>query len=335
MIEALEKKRLIYVTGKGGVGKSTITAALGRALAARGRRTLVIETDAFSAMGDLLGLEDTSGESRSAGPRAIGENLWTENLESSECFVKALTRFVPSERIARAIVQNKVARLFFKAAPSVNEFVILDQITEEVDRQQNGRAVYDHVIVDLPASGHAVTFLGVPQTLQGMMKVGPIAKRAERIAADIRDEQKTAIVAVCLPEEMPVNETIDLSDNLEESLDRGLTGVIINMLHGLPVDPARREVFENVLSQLREEGQIDEHSIHTEGGPALSKLIAGNALALGWHDRDHHYLGLLHEHIDAPIRPVPVIYDESSTRIVDALAEELGRTGEDADAAAS
>jgi anion-transporting ArsA/GET3 family ATPase len=312
---------LIYVTGKGGVGKSTITAALGRALAARGRRTLVIETDAFSAMPDLLGVGTTSD-----GLRSAGDNLWTENLESSECFVKALTRFVPSERISRAIVQNKVARLFFKAAPSVNEFVILDQITEEVDRKKNGRPMYDNVIVDLPASGHAVTFLGVPQTLQGMMKVGPIAKRAERIAGDVRDEENTAIVAVCLPEEMPVNETIDLADNLEKSLGRGLTGVVINMLHKLPIDAERREVFENVLSQLREEGKVDGGSIHSKEGPALSKLIAGNALALGWHDRDHHYLGLLRERIEAPVRPVPVIYDESSVHIVDALAEELGRT---------
>jgi anion-transporting ArsA/GET3 family ATPase len=325
MIRALEQKRLIYVTGKGGVGKSTITAALGRALAARGRRTLIVETDAFSAMPNLLGLGNSS-EKSSASPRPAGDFLWTENLEASECFVKALTRFVPSERVARAIVQNKVARLFFKAAPSVNEFVILDQITELVDQQKNGRPLYDHVIVDLPASGHAVTFLSVPQTLQGMMKVGPIAKRGERIAADIRDEEGTAIVAVCLPEEMPVNETIDLAQNLEQSLGRGLTGAIINMLHKLPIDPARREVFEKVHAQMRDEGKVDANSIHTVQGPALGKLIAGTALALGWHDRDHHYMGLLRDRISAPVKPVPVIYDESSVHIVNALAEEIGRT---------
>lgn len=318
MIEALAQKRLIYVTGKGGVGKSTITAALGRALANQGKRTLIIETDAFSAMPDLLGIgEEVSG------PDPAGENLWAENLEASECFVRALSRFVPSERISRAVVQNKVARVFFNAAPSVNEFVILDQIFEEAQRKRDGDYLYDHVIVDLPASGHAVTFLSVPQTLHGMMKVGPIAKRARQLGDDIRDERRTAIVAVCLPEEMPVNETIELSHNLRDSLDRGLTGVIINMVHRLPVDPSRREVFENVLTQLRDEGQVDEESIHSTDGPALSKLVAGNALALGWYDRDQHYLGLLKERIDAPVTPVPVVYDDSSLRIVDKLAEHL------------
>ncbi len=331
MIEVLENKRLIYVTGKGGVGKSTVAAALGRALAARGRRTLVVETDAFSAMPDLLGLE-APGE----GVRAAGENLWAENLEASECFVRALTRFVPSERIARAVVQNKVARVFFKAAPSVNEFVILDQITEEFDRQQDGRPVYDHIIVDLPASGHAVTFLSVPQTLYGMMKVGPIAKRAQRIAGDLANPDITGILAVCLPEEMPVNETIELSDKLEESLGRGLSGANINMVHALPVDPERREIFEKVLGQLREEGQVDEDSIHQIDSSAISKLVAGNALALGWYDRDQHYLGLLRERIDAPVQPLPVVYDPNSQTIVDALAGVLNQSDETTeDAAAS
>lgn len=331
MIEALQNKRLIYVTGKGGVGKSTVTAALGRALAARGKRTLIIETDAFSAMPDLLGL-DPGAE----GTIAAGENLWAENLEASECFVKALSRFVPSERIARAVVQNKVARVFFNAAPSVNEFVILDQITEEADRQKNGGPLYDHVIVDLPASGHAVTFLSVPQTLHGMMKVGPIAKRAERVSQDIRDEATTAIVAVCLPEEMPVNETIELSEKLESQLDRPLSGVIVNQVHELPVDASRREVFEDVLEKLRDEGRVDTNALNKPDSPALSKLVAGNALALGWHDRDQHYLSLLRERIDAPIQPIPMVYEGSGDLIVDALAERLEEPAERAaDAAAS
>jgi arsenite/tail-anchored protein-transporting ATPase len=322
MIDRLEQKRLIYVTGKGGVGKSTVTAALGRALAARGRRTLIIETDAFSAMPDLLGLD-----AKTNGARRAGNNLWAENLEASECFVQALGRFVPSERIARAVVQNRVARVFFKAAPAVNEFVILDQITEELEREDKGRPRYDNVIVDLPASGHAVTFLGVPQTLHGMMKVGPIAKRADHVANQIADDTRTAILAVCLPEEMPVNETLELADNLQETLGRGLTGVIINMVHGLPVDPERREVFEELLGQLREDGELDEDSLY-EDGPALNKVVAGNALALGWYDRDQHYLNILRERLDAPVYPVPVIYEEESLSIVDALAEELERPDE-------
>ncbi|AWV90768.1 ArsA family ATPase [Bradymonas sediminis] len=322
MIEKLEKTRLIFVTGKGGVGKSTVVATLARALAARGRRTLVVETDAFSAMPDLLGLSTLDS---AAGPQAAGDNLWAENFEADECFVRTLSRFVPSKRIARAVVGNKVARVFFKAAPSVNEFVILDQIVEEVDRVEDGQKVYDHIVVDLPASGHALTFLGVPQTLKGMMKVGPIAKRAQRIAEDIRDPERTSIVAVCVPEEMPVNETIELADNLQEELGRGLSAAVVNMVHGMPVSAENADALVDLLDKLQASGEIKADAIHDKDAPALQKLLAGSALAVGWHQRDGHYLGLLKQRISASIKTLPVIYDVDSARIVDLLAAAIAK----------
>lgn len=314
----LANQRLIFVTGKGGVGKSTVTAALGRALAGEGLRTLIVETDAFSTMPDLLGL-DPAG----SGPQPAGEDLWAENLEADECFVRTLRRFVPSERIARAVAGNKVARVFFKAAPSVNEFVILDQIVEELERPAGARPAYDRVIVDLPASGHALTFLGVPQTLFGMMKVGPIAKRARRIAQLIADPAQCAILAVCVPEEMPVNETIELAQSLKSSLGRNLTAVVVNMLHALPVDEHTRAVLDALLTQQQDAGQIDEDSLADDDISALNKLLAGSALALGWHDRDAHYLGLLHQQIDSPIQLLPMTYHLDNHRVVHELVQAL------------
>lgn len=322
MIEDLDTKRLIFITGKGGVGKSTVVATLARALAARGRRTLVLETDAFSAMPDLLGLHTRAS---AAGPQAVGENLWAENLEADECFVRTLSRFVPSKRIARAVVGNKVARVFFKAAPSVNEFVILDQIVEELDRKEGERFAYDHLIVDLPASGHALTFLGVPQTLKGMIKVGPIAKRAQRIAEEIRDPRQTAIVAVCVPEEMPVNETIELAENVQQALGRGLSAAVVNMVHQLPVSPELEDELAGLLENLRRDAALDPDAIHQEDAPALKKLLAGSALALGWHQRDAHYLGVLRARISATIQTLPLIYDVDSARIVEVLSRAIAQ----------
>lgn len=318
MLDILTRKRLIFVTGKGGVGKSTLTAALGRALAKAGRPTLIVETDAFSTMPDLLGVEPDG-----RGAQAAGEHLWAENLEADECFVRTLGRFVPSERVARAVAGNRVTRVFFKSAPSVNEFVILDQIVQELEREESGAPAYEHIIVDLPASGHALTFLSVPDTLHGMMKVGPIAKRARHIAELIADASRSAILAVCVPEEMPVKETIELAQNLEEALGRGLSAVAVNMLHEPPVAGAEREAFEGVLKDLRQHETIDEGSISQPASPALHKLLAGSALAIGWHDRDMHYLKMIKEQVSAPVFPLPVVYELDGPAVVEALCEQL------------
>jgi arsenite/tail-anchored protein-transporting ATPase len=324
-MERLLNKRLIFVTGKGGVGKSTTAAALGHALARLGKKTLILETDTYSAMEDLFGFRSRGLEAVSIGP-----NLWASNLLAQDCFVATLTRFVPSERVARAVIGNRVASVFFKAAPSVNEVTILDQVRVFFQEESGGKPAYDHIIVDLPASGHAVTFLNVPATMHGMMRgLGPIAKMSAQVADLIRDEKTTAIVAVCLPEEMPVNETIELADNLKKTLGRTLSMAIVNMVHRAPLKDAHRSVFEKVHEALRVEAPVD-HDVLIEQpgrsngtGHAMLRLIEGNALALGWHDRDRKYLQILHDRLKGLVVEVPVFFESAGSEIVDCIASFL------------
>lgn len=320
MLDHLLDKRLIFVTGKGGVGKSTVTAGLATALARAGQRTLVLETDTFSAMEDLFDYTSPGLE-----PVSISENLWASNLSSEECFIATLRRFVPSDRIARAVIKNRIARVFFKAAPSVNEVTILDQVRVFFEKTEDGKPYYDHIIVDLPASGHAVTFLNVPATMHGMMRgVGPIAKMSGQVSELISDPATTAIVAVCLPEEMPVNETIELADNLAQTLGRPLDMAITNMVHQQPVDEEDREIFGALHDRIRQDHPgieslfFDDEEDRCES-TAVARLVEGNALAVGWYDRDQVYLKILHERLDAPIIEVPIFYESSGADVVDRL----------------
>ena len=321
MLDPLLDKRLIFVTGKGGVGKSTVTAGLAQALATAGQKTLVLETDTFSAMEDLFGYQSTGLD-----PVAIHNYLDASNLSSEECFVATLQRFVPSERVARAVIKNRFARVFFKAAPSVNEVTILDQVRVFFEKNNSdGTPFYENIIVDLPASGHAVSFLNVPSTMHDMMRgIGPIAKMNAQVDALIRDPATTAIVAVCLPEEMPVNETIELSANLTEALSRPLTLAIANMVHQEPIPSADREVFARIHERIRSEHPgietlfFDDEE-HRSESTAIARLIEGNALAIGWHDRDRSYLQLLHDRLDAPIIEVPIFYESCGADVVDRL----------------
>ena len=316
MLDSLDDKRLIFVTGKGGVGKSTTTAALGAALAARGKLVLVVETDTYSAMAEMLGARATGIK-----PTEAREGVWAVNLTARECLVSTLTRFLPSERVVRAITSNRVAEAFFESAPSVSEFVLLDQIQLYVENA--AEQGFDHVLVDLPASGHAVTFLSVPKTLHGMMRgLGPIAKRAAAISAGIEDPRHTAILAVCLPEEMPVNETIDLSNQLRDQLGRSLDLAVVNMVHRAPIDGTWRASFHALRKRLSQ-GVEPAEILAGDDADALTRMVAGNALALDWYDRDMRYLGLLETRLGADVVEVPMIYEIDDTKLVDKVAHYL------------
>lgn len=318
MIGSLDDNRLIFVTGKGGVGKSSTVAALGRALARRGRRTLIVETDAFSAMAELLGVDLPTHERL-----RVDENLHTINLSASECIIEAIGRFVPSERVVRALVGNRIAKVFFDAAPGANEFAMLDQIRQFLEEERSdGSEAWDHVIVDLPASGHAVTFLSVPQTLNRMIRVGPIAEATGEIAKLVRDPERAAIVAVCLPEEMPVNETIELEHKLQDSLGRSLTVALANMVHRPPLDEETRVEFDRLVRDLDREALMERTVDADESTRSrLERVIAGNVLALDWHDRDSRYLERLHAELKAQVIEVPVFYEPDGAAIVERMVD--------------
>ena len=326
MLDDLQDKRLIFVTGKGGVGKSTLVASLGRALAERGRQTLVVETDAYSAMEDLLEVDLADNAVAPVDPP-----LYAVNLIASECVVDAIARFVPSKRVVRALLNNRVAKTFFNTAPGVNQFALLDQIRQLLEREDGGRPRWDNILVDLPASGHAVTFLSVPKTLRDIIKVGPIAEATEQLADLIGDPSRSGVVAICLPEEMPVNETIELEDDLEEAIGRGITRTFANMVHRAPLDPEHEDQFEDLVRRLDRESLIAE----TIQGAALEdraveRVIAGNVLALDWHERDFRYLRDLRDRLDAPVSEVPVFYETDGRSIVGRIVEYLLSEGEPA-----
>jgi anion-transporting ArsA/GET3 family ATPase len=315
MLESLDNKRLIFVTGKGGVGKSACTAGLAMALSRRGRRVLVVETDAYSAMTVILG----AGQSEHTIVHVI-DGLYAINLRSKQCLVETLTRYLPSERVVRAITQNRVTESFFTSAPSVNEFVLLDKILALLETEDRA---WDHIVVDLPASGHALTFLGVPRTLNAMMRnVGPIAKRASEVDSIITNASKSAVVAICLPEEMPVNETIELAANLKTTLGRSLDLTLVNMVHDRPISEDHEDDFERASMRLKVRSNPTGILSDTQSTP-VQRILAGNQLALRWYKRDHTYLQILHEQLQCEIVELPMVYEVDETKIVDILADHM------------
>jgi len=217
-------KRLIIVSGKGGVGKSTVSAALALASARQGHRTLVCEVNATERISQLLGHPD-------AGPEVafLEENLWAVNVRPQESLREYALMILKFKTVYKAVFENRVIRYFLRFLPSVQELVMLGKILYHVqEKRPDGSFRFDTVIMDAPATGHAISFLSVPQVLLNTVPPGALADQARRMRDLLVDPSQTAAVLVSLPEEMPVNETLDLAHGFRQNVRVTPVAAVLN-----------------------------------------------------------------------------------------------------------
>ena len=227
-------KRLLLVSGKGGVGKSTVAAALARAAHALGRRALVAEIDTHPSMPHLLGAPtgvlDDATDRPDEEPLPVRPGLAAVNLRHQACVTFYLREHLPIPRVVRAVVSNPIISRFLRAAPSVSEMAVLNRIFGWVRDIEDGRAPYDLLIVDLPALGHAHQLLKAPFIIDQLISVGPAAERTRVLRGFLSDPQRVALVLVSLAEEMPVNETAQFGARFRSELGMQAQRVIVNQV---------------------------------------------------------------------------------------------------------
>lgn len=279
-------RRLLFVSGKGGVGKTTIAGALALRAAELGKRTLLCEVTADSAFKHVFDSPSVGFE-----PSRLQHNIWAALLDPTQSLVSFLTRFVKIKRVAKALVSNRVARRFFDAAPGVLETVVLERIGHFLNHDSHRYGHFDLVIVDLPSSGHAVSFLDVPRAMAKVIKVGALAQHLNELADLIADPQEVELLLVALPEEMPVRETIELWDLARERLQVAITTIIMNRMRSTGVS----EEEANSLRSL--EVPRDSHP-----------LLKAAKLTATWEERDREFAELLRtsipvEHLEVPWLP--------------------------------
>ncbi len=220
-------KRMIFVTGKGGVGKTTAAAALGLAAARAGMRTLVCELDARERIGQLFG--GTTGTFEEV---EVAPDLHAITIDSQKSMEEYLLLQIKVRPVYDLLFKNRIFEYFAAATPGLTELLTIGKVWElsQPDRLTKGAGAYDMVVVDGPATGHGLAMLEAPDTFQRIARVGPIHRQAGRIAGFLHDPAQMAVVAVATAEEMPVNETGLLQDQLEERVGLKLDMVIVNML---------------------------------------------------------------------------------------------------------
>ena len=207
-------KRLVFVTGKGGVGKTTVAACLARVAARRGKRVILCEVAAEETGHDEVEL--------APGIHSIAvdpEHAMREYL--ADQVGGALSKVMTSSRIFMYLAA---------AAPGLRELLMIGKVWDlaQLDQRRTGDTPYDLVILDAPATGHALGMLRTPRTFRDVARVGPISRQAGRIDAFLTDPSLTGIVAVAAPEEMPVNETIDFIAALGEEMALEPDAVVVN-----------------------------------------------------------------------------------------------------------
>src|SRR5512137_2031046 len=242
-------RRLVVVTGKGGVGKSTVSAALAVLAARRGKRVLVAEVDARERVAPMLG-------GRPSGPvvRQVVPGISTVNVDPRHALEEYALMVVKVRALYQAVFENRVVRFFLRAVPSLAETLMLGKILHEARSEAGGRPRWDLVVVDAPATGHAVQLLGVPRALRDTVPAGPLRRDADWMQALLQDPERTAVTLVSLPEEMPVTETAELDARVtpaERDRLRAQAGA------APPLGPAAQAAVLEAEQQERAEEQVE------------------------------------------------------------------------------
>jgi anion-transporting ArsA/GET3 family ATPase len=218
-------RRLAIVTGKGGVGKSTVSAALALLAARAGKRVLVCEVNAQERIAPLLGAPPAGARIREARP-----GIWTVNVTPAEAMREYGIMVLRFKSIYDAVFENRLVRYFLRVVPSLAELVMLGKILNEVREREGDRPRWDVVVLDAPATGHAVQLLRVPAALLDTVPGGPLRHDAAWMEKLLVDPSQTALAIVTLPEEMPVNEAIELDAQVRGVLSIPRSALFVNAM---------------------------------------------------------------------------------------------------------
>ena len=259
--------RLLIVTGKGGVGKTTVSCALAYRASGLGRKVLLVEADTKpetrGTISKVMGYTATPNTVVAVRPR-----LHAISMDASYGLRNYVLDKVNLQVIYRTLERSKGFQKSFSFFPGVKELVILYTICLfEKERDPGGKGPrYDLIIYDAPPTGHGVFFLRLPQKVIDMLKVGPLIADAKRVKSLIEDRGRTALNIVTLAEEMPVNETIELAGDLRSHVDVRIGTTFVNKLQNPTVDESEWEaVFDgSAADRLRafkgcalREGEVD------------------------------------------------------------------------------
>jgi anion-transporting ArsA/GET3 family ATPase len=221
-MEAILDRRLLIVSGKGGVGKTTVSAALGTVAARHGRRVLLAEVEGKGALAGLFGVGELTTTPMEVRPGIYGMTISPED---------ALTEYFDVQfhlkRLAKPITTSQLAYYVTHAAPGLRDILMLGKVWYSSTRRRE----FDLIVLDAHAAGHVLSMLRSPDALTRAIPIGPLAGHAQKVANWLRDPRQVSVNLVTIAEEMPVNETVETTKALASQVGLNVSHVFVNMLY--------------------------------------------------------------------------------------------------------
>lgn len=293
-------RRLVFFTGKGGVGKTTVASAFALSCAQRGERTLLIEINTKDKVSLMFGSEAVGTEITE-----IEENLYAVNCTPESAMEEYALMMLKVRILYKAVFQNRIVHSFLAAIPGLNELVMLGKAYFHAIEAEDGRYVWDKVVVDMPATGHGLFFLQIPSVITNILTTGPMYDEAIAMLDVLQDPEITVLNIVTLPEEMPVNETQMLYEAATEKLKVPLGFVIANGIY----PPVFRD---------EELALLESEDPHDRAVFEAAKFRASRTAL------QRKYLGELYEKTPMPVAEFPFVFAEKIDFVaVRTMAESL------------
>lgn len=280
-------RRFLFVTGKGGVGKTTVAAAIGLAASRKGKRTLIAMVNCKERLSHILDVPPIGQHVVNVAP-----NLDAVNMTPSAALEEYGVMVLRVRALYKAIFENRLVRAFLRGTPGIEAWSMLGKAFFHAS-PPDGSQGYDLVIVDAPATGHALDMLRVPVVIQKVAPPGLLRKEADRALEMFRDPRQSGMVLVTLPEDMPAQETLQLHSALVDELSLPIGAVVVNSLLPSLFGPDERPVIEGLPRQIEAASPIHP-TVRAGRARSLRERVQDDSVALLRRSLPGPFLGLPH-----------------------------------------
>lgn len=317
---ALLQRRMLFFSGKGGVGKSTVTAAMALLAAQQGKRVLVVDVDAKGNLTDLFEHAPVGFK-----PVEVHPGVFVMTMHTEESLQEYLRLNLKVPVLGRIGPLARALDFVATAAPGVKEILTVGKVCWEVRESIEGRAPWDIVLVDAAASGHIVAQLGAPEAIRELVSVGPVRAQTGWMSEMLHDPALTSLNVVTTPEEMPVNETIELVARVRSELHVPLGTVIVNRVLPELFTHADEETFEALREPPASERLVEALGGGADVARGTTAVLNAARMAVSLRRTRAAHLAELRRAVDLPLLFLPYLFvREHGFRVTRMIAESLG-----------